>query len=120
MHFRTITASIVPLAFQLAAAQSDDSSPPGYANRNLPVQKDDEKVSKNFKDVDGIELLSPAFLNPEISPDGWENGTASATPQIHQGMYNEQCPNPSNDRGYTDMLWDQSISCAPWLSAMTG
>ena len=92
MHLKTITASILPLAFQLAAAQSDDSSPPGYANRNLPVQKDDEKVSKNFEDVDGIELLSPAFLNPEISPDGWENGTASATPQIHQGTCGKSSP----------------------------
>ncbi|KAM0276534.1 hypothetical protein ACHAQH_006635 [Verticillium albo-atrum] len=45
---------------------------------HAPVQKDNDAVSKNYEDVD-IELLSPAFLNPETIPDGFANGTAGPT-----------------------------------------
>ncbi|KAM9873733.1 carboxypeptidase [Verticillium dahliae] len=45
---------------------------------HAPVQKDNDAVSKNFEDVD-VELLSPAFLDPETIPDGFANGTAGPT-----------------------------------------
>ncbi|KAM0328738.1 hypothetical protein ACHAQA_005151 [Verticillium albo-atrum] len=45
---------------------------------HAPVQKDNDAVSKNYEDVD-IELLSPAFLNPDSIPEGFANGTAGPT-----------------------------------------
>lgn len=89
MHLQTVAVILLPLAFGLVASQSEDAPPPGYANRQSPLQKDDETISQNFEDVD-IELLSPAFLYPDDVPDGWENGTSTATPQLQQGTWNNR------------------------------
>lgn len=45
---------------------------------HAPVERDNEAISRNYQDVD-IELLSPAFLNPETIPDGFANGTSGPT-----------------------------------------
>ncbi|WYZ41250.1 hypothetical protein EsH8_V_000145 [Colletotrichum jinshuiense] len=58
----------------LASAQTK------YADNQVPVSRDSELVSKLFPDVD-VELLSPAFANPETVPGGWSNGTAGPTDQ---------------------------------------
>lgn len=49
-----------------------------------PVDQDDESIAKNFPDVD-IELLSPAFINPESIRPGFDNGTANPTYQRDLG-----------------------------------
>ncbi|KAJ0161355.1 Carboxypeptidase 2 [Colletotrichum tanaceti] len=51
-----------------------------YADNQLPVMRDSDLVSKLFPDVD-VELLSPAFTNPEAVPAGWSNGTSGPTDQ---------------------------------------
>ncbi|KAI8204578.1 Carboxypeptidase 2 [Colletotrichum sp. SAR 10_86] len=52
-----------------------------YADNQVPVSKDSELVSQLFPDVEGVELLSPAFANDETVPDGWANGTSGPTSQ---------------------------------------
>ncbi|TLD11936.1 hypothetical protein PspLS_11336 [Pyricularia sp. CBS 133598] len=49
-----------------------------YGSNWVPVTKDSELVAQNFPDVD-IELLSPAFLNPEGRESGFANGTSGPT-----------------------------------------
>jgi hypothetical protein len=50
-----------------------------YADNQVALVPDSEAVSANFPDVEGIELLSPAFLSPETVPAGFENGTSGPT-----------------------------------------
>jgi hypothetical protein len=83
MRFQNIAAALSPLAFGLVNAQSEDA-PPGYANSRVTLLKDDNVTAQNFPEID-IELLSPYFLNTDIAPEGWKNGSASATPQFEQG-----------------------------------
>lgn len=50
-----------------------------YGNNHAPVRRDNEFVAANFENVEGYELLSPAFLNPSSVPAGFENGTNGPT-----------------------------------------
>jgi hypothetical protein len=52
---------------------------------HAPVEKDNDAVSRNYPEVD-VELLSPAFLNPETVPEGFANGTAGPTDDATLGM----------------------------------
>ncbi|KAL8365248.1 hypothetical protein RB595_004177 [Gaeumannomyces hyphopodioides] len=45
----------------------------------LTTVRDSELVAKNFPDVEGIELLSPYFQNPESVNPGFANGTDGPT-----------------------------------------
>lgn len=54
---------------------------PTYGDNYTPVNKDDEAISRNYPDID-IDLLSPAFLNPETVPAGFANGTSGPTPDF--------------------------------------
>lgn len=74
MHFPT-SVSLGLLQASLTSAQTK------YADNQVPVSKDSELVSKLFPDVEGVELLSPAFANDETVPDGWANGTSGPTSQ---------------------------------------
>ncbi|KAF4964313.1 hypothetical protein FSARC_7758 [Fusarium sarcochroum] len=56
-----------------------------YGENHVKVRKDSEIVAANFPDVD-IELLSPAFANPDKVPSGFANGTEGPTP--HQTLDN--------------------------------
>lgn len=50
-----------------------------YGNNERVTTKDSATVAEAFPEVEGIELLSPAFLRPESTPPGWENGTDGPT-----------------------------------------
>ncbi len=68
-----VTASstvIVGLASVASAVQ--------YGYNHVPNQPDSEIVAGAFPDVD-IELLSPAFLTPEVILDGFADGTQGPT-----------------------------------------
>ncbi|KAF4975671.1 hypothetical protein FZEAL_7561 [Fusarium zealandicum] len=65
---------LIWLGLSLAAVQAKT-----YGENHVEVKKDDDLVGNNFPDVD-IELLSPAFANPEGVPSGWANGTEGPTP----------------------------------------
>ncbi|KAF2165668.1 hypothetical protein M409DRAFT_67051 [Zasmidium cellare ATCC 36951] len=45
----------------------------------LFLSGDSDVVSQAFQDVEGIELLSPAFTTPDSLPPGWANGTSGPT-----------------------------------------
>ena len=57
-----------------------------YGNNERVTTKDSSAVAEAFPEVEGIELLSPAFLRPESTPPGWENGTDGPTSLIEMGM----------------------------------
>jgi hypothetical protein len=59
---------------------------PTYGDNYTPVSKDDDAIARNFPDID-IDLLSPAFLNPETIPEGFVNGTSGPTPDFVMSMF---------------------------------
>ncbi|KAG8623347.1 hypothetical protein KVT40_008323 [Elsinoe batatas] len=50
-----------------------------YGENYLSVSRDSEIVSRAFPELEDIELLSPAFTNPDTLPAGWRNGTEGPT-----------------------------------------
>ncbi|GIZ41622.1 hypothetical protein CKM354_000492100 [Cercospora kikuchii] len=50
-----------------------------YGNNSLRVTKDSEIVASAFPEVEGVDLIAPAFTNPESLPAGWDNGTSGPT-----------------------------------------
>ena len=57
-----------------------------YADNQKVVKKDSEAVSENFPDVD-MEILSPAFLDPDSVNEGFADGTAAPTDKETMGMF---------------------------------
>lgn len=57
----------------------------GYANNQRSFVEDAPLVAAAFPDVD-IDVLSPAFLNPDTVPSGFANNTAAPTDQDTLGM----------------------------------
>jgi hypothetical protein len=56
-----------------------------YGENQRGTIKDSDVVAAAFPDVEGVELLSPAFLNPESTPPGWANGTDGPTDDAEMG-----------------------------------
>ena len=56
-----------------------------YGNNERVTTKDSAAVAEAFPEVEGIDLLSPAFLRPESTPPGWENGTDGPTSLSEMG-----------------------------------
>ena len=77
---RTFVLSTVPLYAGLALGDR-------YAGNQNPVVIDTPQVAANFPDVADVELLSPAFVNPENVPSTFSNGTSGPTPQRTLGLY---------------------------------
>lgn len=50
-----------------------------YGYNSVVVRKDTDIVAANFKDVEGVDLLSPAFLTPDTIPEGFSEGTKGPT-----------------------------------------
>lgn len=57
-----------------------------YGENQRGTIKDSDVVAQAFPDVEGFELLSPAFLRPETTPPGWANGTDGPTDDAEMGM----------------------------------
>ena len=60
-----------------------------YGENQRGTTKDSDVVSRAFPDVESIELLSPAFLNPDSTPPGWVNGTDGPTSDTEMGIFNQ-------------------------------
>jgi hypothetical protein len=58
-----------------------------YADNQAALLQDSEAVAANFPDVEGVTLYSPAFLNPESVPAGFQNGTSGPTDEAEMGEY---------------------------------
>lgn len=50
-----------------------------YGSNHVDVIRDSDLVARAFPDVQDIELLSPAFTEPESVLPGFSNGTAPPT-----------------------------------------
>lgn len=75
------------LIFGLASVVSADQ----YGYNHVSVRKDSETIAGAFPDVD-IDLLSPAFLTPEIRQDGFADGTQGPTSQDDMGKFFDLSP----------------------------
>lgn len=80
MHIHGITAALVGLGLSAPAAAQK-----AYADFQAPLERDNDVVSAEFPDIEGVELLSPSFLNPENIAEGFANGTSTPLSQIDQG-----------------------------------
>jgi hypothetical protein len=56
-----------------------------YANNQNPTVIDTPQVAANFPAIEGVELPSPAFINPGGVPGTFTNGTSGPTPQYTLG-----------------------------------
>ena len=72
-NMRTLSAATLILTFGGAHSQLQ------YGNNERETSKDSDIVAQAFPEVEGIELLSPAFITPESTPPGWENDTDGPT-----------------------------------------
>ncbi|WYZ39909.1 hypothetical protein EsH8_IV_000250 [Colletotrichum jinshuiense] len=50
-----------------------------YGYNHVTVRKDSAIVAANFKDIEGVDLLSPAFLTPDTIPAAFSEGTKGPT-----------------------------------------
>ncbi|KAK1982794.1 carboxypeptidase [Colletotrichum cereale] len=50
-----------------------------YGYNHVEVRKDSDIVAANFKNVEGVDLLSPAFLTPATISEGFADGTKGPT-----------------------------------------
>lgn len=50
-----------------------------YGYNHVTVRKDSAIVAANFKDIEGVDLLSPAFLTPDTIPAAFSDGTKGPT-----------------------------------------
>lgn len=57
-----------------------------YADNQVATVKDTAVIAKNFPDVEGVELQSPAFSDPDSVPEAFTNGTVGPTSQETMGM----------------------------------
>ena len=69
----------------LALYVADSRAQLQYGENQRGTRKDSDIVARAFPDVEGIELLSPAFLRPESTPEGWGNGTDGPTDDAEMG-----------------------------------
>lgn len=75
------------LQLVLAAGLTAVSAQLTYGENQRGTIKDSDAVAQAFPEVEGIELLSPAFLRPESTPPGWSNGTDGPTDDAEMGKY---------------------------------
>lgn len=62
-----------------------------YGHNWVYVRKDNELVAANFEDVQGYELLSPAFMRPDSVPSRFANGTDGPTSDAEVGRNTPEC-----------------------------
>ncbi|KAI5362797.1 putative peptidase M14, carboxypeptidase A [Septoria linicola] len=76
--FSRITLKICALRVLLYSAALS-SAQQTYGDNYLETIKDSDVVASAFPEVEGIELLAPAFTKLETLPEGWSNGTEGPT-----------------------------------------
>ncbi|KAL4791127.1 Zn-dependent exopeptidase [Aspergillus venezuelensis] len=81
---RAITSACLALGFASMARAVT------YGYNHVTVVKDSDIVAGAFEDVDDIELLSPAFLNPDALLPGFTNGTQGPSSQDDMETFLEE------------------------------
>ncbi len=61
-----------------------------YGHNHVPVRRDNEAVAVNFQDVEGFELIAPAFTSPEGVPPEFANGTEGPTNDATMGTFHDK------------------------------
>lgn len=79
MRLSMITAAAC-LQASIARAQTK------YADNQVSVTKDTPSVATNFPRLDDIKLYSPAFMDKDSVPAGFQNGTSGPTDQATMGQ----------------------------------
>lgn len=79
--YASLALSLLPLLAAHVQGQSQ------YGENQRGTIKDSDIVAQAFPDVEGIELLSPAFLRPDSTPLGWVNGTDGPTDDAEMGKH---------------------------------
>lgn len=64
-------SALMKAATGLSLLNSLISAQSQYGENQRGTIKDSDVVSQAFPPFEGVELLSPAFGNPEASPPGW-------------------------------------------------
>lgn len=83
MHFPSKTRIGLLQALSLSAAHAQLQ----YGNNHRVVRLDNEQVSSAFEPIEDIELLSPAFLDPDSILPGFSNGTEAPTSFTTMGEF---------------------------------
>ncbi|KAI8152637.1 Carboxypeptidase 2 [Colletotrichum sp. SAR 10_70] len=63
--------------FGLSLLASAEAAKYGY--NHVTVRQDSDVIAANFQAIEGVDLLSPAFLGPETIPTGFAEGTQGPT-----------------------------------------
>jgi hypothetical protein len=71
---RSLFVSIAIIHARFVASDS-------YAKNQNPTVVDAPQVVANFPAIEGVKLLSPAFINPGSVPNTFANGTSGPTSQ---------------------------------------
>ena len=90
MRFHSIAlAAIAVLAFATAQRQ--------YGENQVPVERDNDLVVENFRSIDDIDLLSPAFQSQETIRPGFANGTDGPTTPSELDYYVQSIASRNSD-----------------------
>lgn len=57
-----------------------------YGYNHVPISFDSDTVAGAFEDVD-VELLSPAFVTPDVRQPGFSDGTQGPSSQDDMGKF---------------------------------
>jgi hypothetical protein len=76
-----------------------------YADNQASVSKDSDDVSENFKDIEGIEILSPAFMDKDELPEGWSKGTSGPTDQMTMEHFLQKLASRNSWMTYHSPTW---------------
>ncbi|KAL4874917.1 hypothetical protein BJY04DRAFT_172486 [Aspergillus karnatakaensis] len=80
--------TIILAGFLLRLASLASAAKYGY--NHVPTRKDSDIVASAFEDVDEIELLSPAFLTPDVRLPGFTNGSQGPSSQDDMETFLEE------------------------------
>ncbi|KAH7070758.1 hypothetical protein BKA63DRAFT_83824 [Paraphoma chrysanthemicola] len=113
--YSTRTASLALLPLLVGVALGD-----AYANNQNPIVVDSPQVAANFPDIEGVEILAPAFLNPETVPSTWSNGTSGPTPQSTLESFVRSLAARNGWLKYHDNLVSEEGRAIPYVTLSNG
>ncbi|KAH4157026.1 hypothetical protein HBI68_201710 [Parastagonospora nodorum] len=111
---------ILPSALSVVASCIGNAAGDSYANNQNAVVVDSPQVSANFPDVEGVQLLSPAFLSNATLPSTWANGTSGPTPQSTLESFVKSIASRNGWINYHDELNSEEGRSIPYVTLSNG